>query len=133
MPANTTILLILIKFLTNRYYLEYDVAMPKKKMSIEDLALIIEKTVAKKEDLEGLATKEDLKRFATKEDIKNMATKDDIRRLETEIHEARHEIQGVKDELETVHEVVDRIDDKDLPNIKRRVSILEKITKPLIK
>jgi len=124
MPANTTILLILIKFLTNRYYLEYDVAMPKKKMSIEDLAFIIEKTVAKKEYLEGLATKED---------IKNMATKDDIRRLETEIHEVRHEIQGVKDELETVHEVVDRIDDKDLPNIKRRVSILEKITKPLIK
>ena len=124
MPANTTILLILIKFLTNRYYLEYDVAMPKKKMSIEDLAFIIEKTVAKKEDLDGLATKED---------IKNMATKDDIRRLETEIHEVRHEIQGVKDELETVHEVVDRIDDKDLPNIKRRVSILEKITKPLIK
>ena|SRR3989338_2703299 len=124
MPANTTILLILIKFLTNRYYLEYDVAMSKKKMSIEDLAFIIEKTVAKKEDLDGLATKED---------IKNMATKDDIRRLETEIHEVRHEIQGVKDELETVHEVVDRIDDKDLPNIKRRVSILEKITKPLIK
>src|SRR5262245_16700937 len=50
-------------------------------MTLDKLAQIIEKTVAKKEDLESLATKEDLKLFATKEDFRFLEDKVDALEL----------------------------------------------------
>jgi hypothetical protein len=70
----------------------------KKNMTIDDLARIIEKTMATKEDLAGLATKEDIAairdEMATKDDLaairNEMATKDDLKAevgaLRSEMH-----------------------------------------------
>lgn len=78
--------------------------------TIEDLAIMIQRTMASKEDLTYMATKEDLKGFATKDDLKGFATKEDMNefraevnthfdhldarvgRIEADIHELRGEV-----------------------------------------
>ena len=85
-------------------------ANKKDGMTIEDLAGMIER---------NLPTKEDIKKLRLE--------------LRDEIREVRNGLGEVKTELEEVHEVVRRIDGKDLPNLKRRVTALETVIKPLIK
>ena len=84
--------------------------MVKKKMTIEDLAGMMQRN------------------FSSKEDIHNLESK-----INTQIQEVTNGLWDVKTELEEVHEIVKRIDEKDLPNLKRRVTILETIVKPLRK
>ena len=68
---------------------------------------------------------------------RNIPTKNEMNlkfdEVRVEIREIRNGLDDVKIELEEVHEVVNRIDGKDLPNLKRRVTTLETNIKPLIK
>ncbi len=89
-------------------------ANKKDKMTIEDLAGMIER---------NLPTKEDIKKL-------KFEFKDEIWGIRTEL---KNEIQEVKIELEDVHEIVKRIDEKDLSNLKRRMTNIETIIKPLRK
>jgi hypothetical protein len=78
--------------------------------TIEELAIMIQRTMASKEDLKGMASKEDLNDMANKEDLNGMASKEDLKgfrdevvnrldhldarvgRIEADIHELRDEI-----------------------------------------
>lgn len=69
--------------------------------TIEDLAIMIQRTMASKEDLTYMATKEDLKAFATKEDMNEFRVEVNthfdhldarVGRIEADIHELRGEI-----------------------------------------
>lgn len=114
-------------------------ANKKDGMTIEDLAGIIKgvaKTTDKSiEDLAGmiernLPTKEDIKKLRLELDGKINSVKSE---LKLEIKEVRNGLGEVKVELEEVHEIVKRIDEKDLPNLKRRVTTLETTVKTLTK
>ena len=90
-------------------------ASKNKKMTIDDLAEMIQRNVAMKDDLKNFATKDDLKNFATKADLnafekrnnerfteidqslKEKATKNDIHALETKLIEDTGTIIGVED------------------------------------
>jgi len=50
-------------------------------MTIEQLAEMIQKTMASKEDLNMMASKEDLNMMASKEDLNMMASKEDLKPL----------------------------------------------------
>lgn len=84
------------------------------KMTIEDLAGMLERNFPTKEDL-----KKELNLFES--------------RISGEIQEVRRDLWETKTELEEVHDIVKRIDEKDLPNLKRRVTNIETIIKPLRK
>ncbi|OGK38170.1 hypothetical protein A3F03_00330 [Candidatus Roizmanbacteria bacterium RIFCSPHIGHO2_12_FULL_41_11] len=92
--------------------------MVKNKMTIEDLAAMIERNIPTKDEING---KFNELRYELKGD------------LQTGIHSVKEEIREVKLELEEVHDIVDRIDGKDLPNLKRQTTVLETIVKPLRK
>jgi len=87
-------------------------------MTIEDLAAMIERNIPTKDEING---KFNELRYELKGD------------LQTGIHSVKEEIREVKLELEEVHDIVDRIDGKDLPNLKRQTTVLETIVKPLRK
>ena len=55
--------------------------MQEEISTIEDLALLIQRTMASKEDLVGLASKEDLDGLASKEDLVGLASKEDIKEI----------------------------------------------------
>lgn len=62
----------------------------------------IKKTIATKDDLEGMATKDDLKTMATKDDLKGMATKDDLKGLETSLRgRFKTGLKGLRIELKS--------------------------------
>lgn len=84
--------------------------MSKKRMTIEDLTGMMNRN------------------FPTKDEANSK-----FEEVKTEIREVKQDLWDVKIELEQVHEVVNRIDDKDLPNLKRRVTVLEGVTKHLRK
>src|SRR3989338_3010753 len=102
-----------------------DMATKKDKMTIEDLAGMIERNLPTKEDVKKL-------RFEIEGQISGLRSelKDEIWGFRTEL---KNEIQESKVELEEVHDIVKRIDGKDLPNLKRRVTTIESIIKPLRK
>ena len=57
-----------------------------KKLTIDDLAVMMQRTMASKEDMAQLRTE-----MASKEDVKPFATKDDLHRLEQKMG-VSHEI-----------------------------------------
>lgn len=92
--------------------------MVRKVTTIEDLAALIQRTMATKEDLEGLATKQDLEAFATKEDLKGLASKEDLRKLEQRMEDG---FLDVNRRIDLLHE-----DISDLPDIRDEVRDLDR-------
>ena len=90
-------------------------------MTIEDLAAMMQRNFPSKEDFNNEIN-------SVKGYIKRVEVK-----LSEEINEVKLGLWDVKVELEEVHEVVKRIDVQELPNLKRRVTNLETIIKPLRK
>jgi len=97
-----------------RYWFGMMSDMVKKKMTIEDLAGMIQRNIPTKDEMNAKFNELEVE-------------------LKSEIQELRNCFWEVKEELQEVHEVVKRIDGKDLPNLKRRVTNLETIVKPLRK
>lgn len=73
--------------------------MLEKISTIEDLAALIQRTIASKEDIQGFATKEDLQGFATKKDLEAFATKEDLEALATK---EDLKLLATKEELKTL-------------------------------
>lgn len=100
--------------------------MVKKKMTIDDLAALMQRTMASKEDLERFATKEDLERFATKEDLaqlrSEMATKLDMEAgffaVNTRIDQLRDDLSDLPD----IREELVSLDDR-LTHVERKVGV----------
>lgn len=81
----------------------------------------------------NFASKEDIN--SIKDDVHKLATKDEMNsrfgELKSEVREVRYDLSEVKIKLDYVQEIVKRIDEKDLPNLKRKVTILEKNQKTI--
>ena len=100
--------------------------MAKKTMTIDDLAALMQRTMASKEDLERFATKEDLERFVTKEDLESFATKEDLERFATK--EDFHRLEQKMDAgFFAVNSRIDslREDVSDLPDIREELIYLD--------
>jgi archaellum component FlaC len=93
----------------------------KDKMTIEDLAGMMERNFPTKDEM------------SSKFNELRVEFKGEIGGVRGEIQEVRNGLWEVKNELEEVHEIVKRIDGQDLPNLKRRITTLETIVKPLRK
>ena len=102
-------------------------AMANKKdgMTIEDLAGMIQRNIPTKDEMN-----EEFDKLRTEMSSKITAAKTELR---DEIRETRNDIMEIGVKFEYTEDVVRRIDGKDLPNLKRRVTVLETIIKPLIK
>ncbi len=83
-------------------------------MTIDDLAALMQRTMASKEDLERFATKEDLERFATKEDLERFATKEDLKTLGYKLEQKMDAgFFAVNSRIDSLHN-----DISDLPDIR---------------
>lgn len=93
--------------------------MAKKNMTINDLAALMQRTMASKEDLERFATKEDLERFATKKDLERFATKLEMeagffavnRRIDL-LREDLSDLPDMREELQDLGVRMDRVERK---------------------
>ena len=103
----------------NRFGIINAMANKKEKMTIEDLAGMIERNLPKKEDINGIKEKIDIVKDKLSGEIQSLRSE-----YKKDIREVKGDIWGIKIELEEVHEIVKRIDEKDLPNLKRRVTTL---------
>lgn len=92
--------------------------MARKKITIEDLALMVKRgfdETTTKEDLERFATKQDLERFATKEDLQNV--KNGLERkmdegfyaVNTRIDLLRNDISDLPQMREELHDLRNRV------------------------
>ncbi|MEK7217817.1 MAG: hypothetical protein AAB640_02150 [Patescibacteria group bacterium] len=99
-------------------------ANKKDGMTIEDLAAMMERNLASKEDLVELQESVEKKISNFKTEIKN-----EIRELQLDARDIKTDMRNVKIELEQVHDGVDQMKDIDLPKLKSRVTILEKARK----
>ena len=97
----------------------------KDKMTIEDLAGMMERNFPTKDEMNA---KFNELRVEVKTGIDGLRSE-----FKSEIREVRNGLDDVKIELEEVHDIVKRIDGTDLPNLKRRVTTIETIIKPLRK
>ena len=88
----------------------------RKKITIEDLAALIQRTMASKEDLKLLATKDDLKLLATKEELKLLAT--DMKEFRRETQDG---LRAVNRRIDLLHE-----DISDLPDMREELRDLDK-------
>ncbi|MDP3769413.1 MAG: hypothetical protein U1A23_04860 [Candidatus Sungbacteria bacterium] len=90
---------------------------PIKIKTIEDLAVLIQKTMASKEDIVELASKEDLAGLASKEDIIDLASKEDLGELREEMNGRFDKVEGRLDHLDArmgrveadIHELRDEV------------------------
>lgn len=88
-----------------------------EKMTLEDLAEMIQRT---------MASKEDLKQFATKEDLESLTTKEDLKKLEQRMDERFDHVDARLDTIE--HDI------SDLPAIREElIDIDERLTKVKLK
>ncbi len=78
--------------------------------------------VASKDDLVKFATRDDLLRFATKDDLLELATKNDLASVRSDIAEVKALVQRIDHRTDEDHRAAVR----DISDLKRRVSILEK-------
>src|SRR3989344_9013598 len=101
----------------------------KKKMTIDDLARMIERKVAKKDDLKLFATKDDLKNFATKDDLKRFATKDDLKNFATkdDLQHATVEVLQAVDKIVTKFDKAEKDHAADKLLHDRHEKLLEKL------
>ncbi len=93
--------------------------MPEKKMTIEDLAEVIQRT---------MASKEDLKQFVTKDDLKQLVTKGELRDLREEILEGfgslREDVHYIRTTMNMLVQN-DTAQDAEIGRLDIRVSKLE--------
>ena len=104
-------------------------------MTLNKLALMIERTVAKKEDIEhienNMVTKEEAKLFATKEDLKE-AIENAVQPLATKVdlmdYAKRTDLEklATKDDITRLEAKIDGIKVVEIAPLKERVSKLEK-------
>lgn len=91
--------------------------MVKKSMTIDDLAALMQRTMASKEDLERFATKEDLERFATKEDFRRLEQKVDsgffaVNSRIDSLHNDISDLPDMREELQDLGIRMDRVERK---------------------
>ena len=79
--------------------------MQEKISTIEDLALLIQRTMASKEDLAGLASKDDLVGLASKEDIQEVNNRLD--HLDARVGSIEADINEMNDNIVYRHEFED--------------------------
>jgi hypothetical protein len=114
--------------------------MDKEKNSVLAVIKSIERRMATKEDLKGMATKEDIasieRRMATKEDLKLMATKEDLKGMATKedlkLMATKEDLKGMatKEDVAGVLEVVVFMKDRmatqtELKEVKDKVFAIE--------
>lgn len=89
-------------------------------MTTDDLAALMQRTMASKEDLKRFATKDDLERFATKEDFRQLEQKMDAGffAVNTRIDLLRDDISDLPDIREEVQDLGVRMD-----RVERKVGI----------
>lgn len=93
----------------------------KRITSINELARLVVRTMASKEDLVGLATKEDLTLLATKEDLAGVKTE-----LKADIQRVENRLDG---DIRRVENKLNAVIDRELPVHDRRISRVEKVLK----
>ena len=94
-----------------------------KNMTVDDLAVIIERTVAKKSDLANFATKDDLKGFATKNDLKGFAQQADVERLGVLMEQMDENVSLILEHTQSLRDLPPRVEkiEKDLEIVKNDV------------
>jgi len=97
--------------------------MPKKKTTINDLAILIKK------GFDQTATKEELRPLATKEELRQLVTKREFRKetggIKEEIRELKEQILRLSGDVSQLKEEVHR-DNPFVEDLLRRMRVVEK-------